>query len=209
MMPPVRIVGGIASALLVICAQLSLFALWYLTGQGLSLWVDKARGQRIEAVIRRDGYGQALRPATLRRLLPMNNLTVGCLIVCLVALLLAYWRAVHGSDPDPDLFAYLFGAIAAGLLATALTKAVIDGLIEPAALTPDRLSAGARPSPLKALLALLLIPAIGIAASLDGLACVVGVRGAALAVDPWALGPGARLSRWQLFFGHVTRGKTP
>ncbi|MFJ9908314.1 hypothetical protein ACIRVK_36550 [Streptomyces sp. NPDC101152] len=191
-MPLVHIVRACAVSVLVPCAQLFLLGLWYVMGQGLSLWLDRARGQEIETAIRQEGYARLLEPGRLAHLLPMNSTAGACLVVCLCVLVVAYRRVMAGQSVDR--LATGLAVAATVLLTVALVVITIDALVKPSALTDSQLSAGVQPSTGKAMLEMLSIPAIGLAVVLCNAACNVSVKGTRLMVDAWSQDPDARLT---------------
>ena len=183
-MPPVRIGRAVLVTALVCCAQLFLLGQWYLIGQGLTLLLNRARGQEIETAVRQEGYARLLHPGALGQLLPMNGIAGACLAVCLGTLVVAYRRVMAGQSVDEMVTGLAVpGSI---LLAVALAAITIDALVEPSALTNGQLSAGVQPSAGKADLEMLSIPAIGLAVMLCNAACHMGVKGSRLIVDAWS-----------------------
>ena len=147
-MPPVRIGRAVLVTALVCCAQLFLLGQWYLIGQGLTLLLNRARGQEIETAVRQEGYARLLHPGALGQLLPMNGIAGACLAVCLGTLVVAYRRVMAGQSVDEMVTGLAVpGSI---LLAVALAAITIDALVEPSALTNGQLSAGVQPSAGKA-----------------------------------------------------------
>lgn len=183
-LPPVRIAGAVAVTLLVPCAQLLLLGLWYVTGQGLWLWRDPARGDQLEEAIRQEGYARILNQAMLSRLLPMNPLAAVCLVLCLAVLVIVYARVAANSEVDK--IADVFAATLVLFLSLALTAIVIDGLIKPSAPTASQWSAGAQPNAGKAWLLMLSIPALSLAVMLGRAACQIALRGTMLVRRVWS-----------------------
>jgi hypothetical protein len=183
-LPPVRIAAAVTVTLLVPCAQLLLLALWYITGQGLWLWHDPARGRQLEEAIRQEGYARVLRLAPLSHLLPTNPVSAACLVLCLSVLMIVYARAIAGLNVDK--IADVLAVSLSLLLSVALTVITIDALIKPSAPTDSQWSAGAQPSAGKAWLLMLSLPAMGLAVKLGQIASQVAVRGTALLRRVWS-----------------------
>jgi hypothetical protein len=161
-----------------------LLGLWYLIGEGLSLWLDHTRAHDIANEIRQEGYARVLNFGRLDQLIPMTPVTAACIAVCLGVVLVAYQRAAAGRSVDA--LSRAFSVLSAVLLLAALTVMIIQILIEPTAPTDSQLAAGVRPSRGEVDLELLSISmSLGVMVLLAKLAGRMGVRGTQMVIGAW------------------------